>query len=101
MSRSPLTASSEVVASKNQVATQLGAEVVILGVDAGRYFGLNEVGARVWDLVQTPIRVSALCDALLSEFEVDRQELEKDVLELLTDMQDKGLVDVAPALGSP
>lgn len=101
MSRTTLTGDSEVVASTNQVATQLGAEVVILGVEAGRYFGLNEVGARVWALVQKPIRVAALCSELESEFEVDPKELERDVLELLADMQDKGLIDVASALGAP
>jgi hypothetical protein len=101
MAKTPITLSSEVVASKNQVATELGSEVVILGVEIGKYFGLNEVGARVWALVQTPTKVSALCAAVVAEYDVDPAECERDVLELLGELESKGLIDVASPLGAP
>jgi hypothetical protein len=101
MAKSPITVSSEVVASKNQVATQLGSEVVILGVEIGKYFGLNEVGARVWALVQAPSKVSAICAAVVEEYDVDPAECERDVLELLTELESKGLIDVASPPGAP
>jgi len=40
-----------VVASDEQVSTSLGAETVILGMGDGVYYGLDAVGARVWDVV--------------------------------------------------
>ena len=101
MAKTPITVSSEVVASKNQVATQLGSEVVILGVEVGKYFGLNEVGAKVWSLLQTPTRVSAICAAVVAEYDVDPGECERDVLELLGELESKGLIDVASPLGAP
>ncbi len=101
MAKTPITVSSQVVASKNQVATELGGEVVILGVEVGKYFGLNEVGARVWSLVQQRIRVSAICEAVANDYDVDPAECERDVLELLTELEGKGLIDVASAPGAP
>ena len=86
--------SSTVVVSPNQVSTALGNDTVILGADAGQYFGLNEVGARVWELVQQPVSVSAICDVLCAEYEVDKEVCERDVLELLNELSTNGLLDV-------
>jgi len=83
-----------VVVSPNQVSTTLGSEAVILGADAGQYFGLNEVGARIWELVQKPVRVSAICQTLCTEYEVEASACESDVLELLNELRAKGLLDV-------
>jgi hypothetical protein len=83
-----------VVVSPNQVSTSLGNEAVILGADAGQYFGLNEVGARIWELVQEPVLVSAICAAVCAEYEVAEDECERDVLELLGQLRAKGLLDV-------
>lgn len=85
---------STVVVSPHQVSTSLGHEAVILGADAGEYFGLNEVGARIWELVQQPVRVSAICAALCAEYEVEAADCERDVLELLAALKERGLLDV-------
>ncbi|MDB4971662.1 MAG: hypothetical protein JWN48_3 [Myxococcaceae bacterium] len=87
-----------VVVSPNQVSTSLGPdaghEAVILGAEAGEYFGLNEVGARIWELVQEPVRVSAICATVCAEYEVSEAECERDVIELLVELRSKGLLDV-------
>lgn len=93
--------SATVVVSPHQVSTSLGDEAVILGADAGQYFGSNEVGARVWELVQKPIQVSAICSALCAEYEVGADECERDVLALLTELRAQGLLDVRSASSAP
>ena len=90
-------ASSIVVVSANQVSTTLGDEAVILGADAGQYFGLNEVGARIWELVQQPVSVSAIRDTLCREYDVAPEECERDLVELLNELSRNGLVDVRRA----
>lgn len=91
---SRLVPGSTVVVSPHQVSTSLGHEAVILGADAGEYFGLNEVGARIWELVQQPVLVSEICAALCAEYEVQPAECERDVLELLGELKERGLLDV-------
>ena len=94
MTDSTINLLSVVRASPRQVSTELGAETVILGMEKGRYFGLNEVGARIWALVQEPISVTALCDGLFAEYEVSRAALETDVLEILAELHEQGLIQV-------
>lgn len=101
MSKAVITANSIVVASENQVSTELGNEAVILGAEQGQYFGLNEVGARIWGLVREPVSVAQLCATLLDEYEVDAEQCQRDVIELLGDMHEKGLIDVRAEVGSP
>lgn len=86
---------STVVAVDDQVSSALDDEEVILHLESGVYYGLNTVGAAVWERIQTPCRVTPLCDQLHSEFDVERDRLERDVLELLHDMSDEGLVQIA------
>jgi len=97
---SEISLASTVVVSPRQVSTELGKEVVVLGAEAGQYFGLNEVGARVWALLQAPNQVSVVCSAIVEEYEVTREQCERDVLALLRDLQAKGLVHVEAELGS-
>ncbi len=100
MAELPITLGSKVVASNNQVSTELGGEAVILGVNEGEYFGLNEVGARIWSLVQSPITVAGICAAIVDEYEVSQDDCERDVLELLSDLSRKGLIDVTAEVGA-
>jgi hypothetical protein len=86
-----------VVAAKNQVSSELAGEAVILNIDRGIYFGLNEVGARVWNLVQQPQKVSNLRDALLDEFQVNSERCEQDLLALIANLAHEGLVSVTNA----
>ncbi|MFT3925823.1 MAG: PqqD family protein [Myxococcales bacterium] len=96
MTRPTISLDSVVQATPRQVSTELGEETVILGVERGQYFGLSEVGTRLWALVQEPTSVDALCCGLFAEYEVSRPTLESDVLELLAALHDQGLIDVLP-----
>lgn len=92
--KSALSRHSTVVAARNQVSSDLGGEVAILNLQAGVYFGLDEVGSRVWELVQKPRRVDQIRAALSEEYDVDPARCERDVISLLEQLADEGLVEV-------
>jgi Coenzyme PQQ synthesis protein D (PqqD) len=83
-----------VVATNSQVSCELNHETVILHFDKGAYFGLNDVGTVVWEKLQRPQAVSAIRDAILAEYDVDRSQCESDVLRLLNRLHDEGLIEV-------
>lgn len=85
---------SRVVATDEQVAAQMDGEVVILGFQSGSYYGLDQVGAFVWEMLQQPQTVSEIRDAILAEYDVAPDECERDLLELLDDMASKQLIEV-------
>lgn len=86
-----------VVVSKEQMASNIGGETVILGMKKGHYYGVDGVGARVWQLIQEPSRVADLHTALVDEYNVDPQKAEADLLTLLGAMAEAGLIEVRTA----
>ena len=91
----PLSASSVVVAVRDQLSSNLGGEAVILDLAAGMYYGLDQIGARVWALVQQPRRVEEVRDILLAEYDVEPGRCERAVLQLLGELSDAGLIEIA------
>jgi hypothetical protein len=89
-----LDARSVVVASKDQLASEIGGETVILGLSAGRYYGVDSVGGRIWQLVQEPASVAELQQRIVAEYEVEPERCEADLLRILQQMIDAGLVEV-------
>lgn len=85
---------STVVAVKDQVSSDLGGEVAILDLAGGVYYGLDAVGARVWELIQKPIGVDQVQVTILEEYDADRARVERDVLAFLQRLADEGLVEV-------
>lgn len=83
-----------VVASSEQLASSVGGETVILGLKAGRYYGVDNVGARVWQMVQTPTPVADIRNTIVAEYDVDPQRCEADLLKLLDQMVEAHLVEV-------
>jgi len=94
--RATLTPQSRVVASPQQVSCDVASETVILSLESGEYFGLNEVGATIWRLIQQPHTIEQLRDALLEEYEgVDESECLDQVLRLLEELWALQLVQAA------
>jgi len=86
--------SSLVVAATDQISSDLGAEAVILNLQSGVYHGLDEVGARIWNLVQQPKPVKDIKQTLVQEYEVEPEVCTSDLLALLHEMKAVGLIEV-------
>jgi hypothetical protein len=88
-----LSVSSSVVVAGDQVSSDLGGEVAILHLNAGVYYGLEAVGARIWSLIQEPRTVEEIRDILASEYEVEPDRCESDLIALLQRLADEGLIE--------
>jgi hypothetical protein len=88
-----VTVSSVLVASSGQVSVDINSEAIILNLQDGRYYGLDPVGALIWERIQTPARVSDVVADLLNEFEVEPEQCRDDVLSLLNELAGRGLVE--------
>jgi hypothetical protein len=82
------------------LAREIGGEMVLLDVEAGIYFGLNEVGTRIWSLLAEGATLGEVEERLLGELEVDRETLETDLRGLVRDLTAQGLIDVVPDLSA-
>jgi hypothetical protein len=78
----------------NLISAPVDGEVVILSVESGSYFGLDEIGSEIWRQLETPTRVDLLCDSLATKYAADRLTIEHDVIALLESLVAEGLVSV-------
>ena len=74
------------------MARTVGDETVILDLASGTYFGLDPVGARIWALMGERKTLGEICATMLEEYEVEREQLEADVLRLAAELLERGLV---------
>jgi len=78
------------------VFRELAGGAVLLNLKSGVYYGLDVVGTRVWSLLVQNNPVSAVCATLLGEFDVAPDVLERDVVRLVSEFCEKGLVSPRP-----
>src|SRR3982750_4937912 len=79
------------------IETEVDGELVALHIENGTCYGFNGTATRVWALIEQPRRVSELKVQLLNEFDVDPDVCDRQVTELLRELEADGLVELAPA----
>ncbi len=92
--KAALTRDTTVVAVSDQVSCTLEDEAVVLHLGKGMYYGLNPVGATVWNALQQPKTVGELVELVTGQFDVDAGKCEDDLAALLGQLEDAGLIEV-------
>jgi len=72
--------------------TTLDNEVVLMSIERGSYFGLENTGKRIWQLLETPQTLAQLQEALSNEYEAPPEVIARDVAGFLQKMLDNGVV---------
>ena len=86
-----------VVSATDQVSSELQeGDTAILNLKDGVYYGLNSVGNRIWNLIQSPKSVMELRDTLLAEYEVDAEVCTRELIALLENLSSQNLIEVHP-----
>jgi len=83
--------------SSDVVFRQMDGEVVLLDLATATYFGLDEVGARLWELLHRDGSLERAFAVLRDEYEVAPSDLQRDLLRLLEQLRERGLVSVSTA----
>lgn len=81
-------------ASLVHLYSEIGSEAVILDLQSGTYYGLNETGNQIWQWLQKPKTFSELYKLILDEYDVPIEEALKDLESLLQEMVDTGLIEI-------
>jgi hypothetical protein len=86
-------ASSVVRRAPHQVSCNLNDEVAILDLNKSLYFGLDAVGAHVWEALQEPRSVAQLCATVVDHFDVAPAVCQTDVVRFLESLREAGLIE--------
>jgi len=76
------------------MARMIGDETVILDLANGTYYGLDPVGARIWQLMAEGLTLAQICKVMLANYEVTREDIERDVSALSQTLLEKKLVGI-------
>ncbi len=96
----PIGISETVRRADGLLTADIDGELLMMSVEQGRYFNLNSVGSRIWELLATPMAVDGLVDALTAEYDVTSTEARQEVERFLGALRERGLLaadDVAAA----
>jgi hypothetical protein len=80
--------------SIQQVSCNLNGEIAILNLKSTLYFGLDEVGACIWEAMAEPRKVSELCERVLERFNVGEEQCQADVVEFVGRLDEVGLLEI-------
>ncbi len=76
------------------ISSEMDGETVMMSIENGKYYGIDKIGTRIWELLENSHEISELCVVLLEEFEVDRKQCESDVLTFLNDLLKENIITV-------
>lgn len=74
--------------------TDLDGEKVMMNLDKGEYFMMNEVGSRIWEIISEPINVEEIINTLRNEYEVDEETCKDTVIEFLGRLDNADLISI-------
>jgi len=89
-----LTAQSRVCRIQDVLDTEIDDQTVMMDIEQGSYFGLNETATRIWAMLAEPTVIGELCNRLTEQFDVPREQCEQQVVAFLGSLLDRGLLQV-------
>ncbi len=86
---------SRVIQSPETLINVIEGESVLLNLNNESYYGLDEVGTRMWELLTSSESIQAAYDQLLDEYEVEAETLRRDMQNLISNLFDQGLLEIS------
>ena len=83
----------------NWLSAMIGDELVMMSAERGAYLGLSSVGARIWELIETPRDIEDIFAQLTGEFEVELETCRAEVTQFLQELASNGAVEMDPQPG--
>ena len=84
----------KIIFSDTVFAQEVDGEMVLLDMESENYFGLDEVGTAIWQAMQEKETLQEVLEALLEQYDVEAEVLERDLSDFVTKLLESGLVEV-------
>ncbi len=83
--------------SPDVISQEVSGETVLLDLESENYFGLDEVGTRIWQLIKESGDLHTIYNTLMEEYEVSAEQLQQDLDALLGEIEKLGLITLCKA----
>lgn len=89
-----ITLDSVVTRSAEIVSGIVDTDMMMMSIESGKYYHLNISAGRIWDMLESPRKVSEICKILSKEFKVTSDTCQKDVIHFLDELTVRKVVTV-------
>ena len=72
--------------------SKIGDEIVLLTVESGKYFKVDAVGSRIWELIKDPTTIQSLCEILVNEYDISLDQCLEDTVPFLESLIEDDLI---------
>ncbi len=76
------------------LSNNLGADVVMMDIEQGNYYGLEAVAARIWEMTEKPVSVGSLCENLTAEYDIAPEKCREEVVGFLDDLLQHKIIQI-------
>ncbi len=83
------------------LSSNLDGETILLEIEKEVYYGMNRVSTRIWELLGEPRKLSAICEELLKDYAVEREQCEQEVLTFVQKLASEGLISECTETPAP
>ncbi|TQV85347.1 lasso peptide biosynthesis PqqD family chaperone [Aliikangiella coralliicola] len=87
--------STQIERNSEVVEALIDGETVMMDIESGNYYGLDLIATRIWQLIEKPLSVQAICSQLLSEYDVSEEQCHQDVIDFINQMAQVRTVTIA------
>ena len=87
------TVNTRISISDNVVSADLDGEAVLLNIETGVYFGLDQLGTEIWKGIEDGEGEDDIFARLLKEYDVEPGQLRSDLSDFLRQLAQRGLID--------
>jgi hypothetical protein len=77
------------------VAAEMDGEIVMISIENGKYYGMDSIASRIWELIEVPKSVAEVVRILGEEYEVEQQQCQADIFGFFDCLHKEGLIKVA------
>ncbi|WP_416149850.1 lasso peptide biosynthesis PqqD family chaperone [Salipaludibacillus sp. HK11] len=85
----------ETISQKSgNIVSDMDGEKVMLSINNGKYYNLGDIGGEIWELIEEPISIENLVSALISKYEIEKQQCEEHVLSFLEKLHKEDLIKI-------
>jgi hypothetical protein len=81
--------------SPGHIVSDMGGEKVMMSIEQGNYYNLGEIGGIIWDRIENPITLNDLINRLTSEYDIEKEECEKQVVTFLATLKKENLIQIS------
>lgn len=75
--------------------SKIGDEIVLLTIESGKYFKVDPIGSRIWELIKEPCTIEKICSQLVEEYDVSPDQCLKETLPFLEKLREDQLILVS------